>query len=193
MSVAAAPLNDLEPAGCYDELVDLLDSVRIARGLSFQRLDELSGLASDHAQKALGPARVKTLSAMMLDALLPTLGVRLVAVDDQEAIAAIEHRWERRDEQSVRLHTRRVSRRLLDRARPVILQELIENLTTAAAAATEDLQKRPSPKAQKPAQPPLPPRLVREQPATPSRQNTGNAHLHVIQTRHKGARWGGAL
>src|SRR5438128_2398862 len=143
MSTTATPLNDLEPAGCYDELVDMLDDVRVARGLSFERLDELSGLSEDHAQKILGPARVKPLSRMALDVLLPTLGVRLAIVDDPQAITSI---GPRRDESNVRKNTWRVSRRILDRARPVILQELIENLTTAAAAAAECLKKPVSPK-----------------------------------------------
>lgn len=82
--------TELEPASCYDELVDLLDAVRCARGLSFEQLDELGGLASDHAQKALGPARAKRLTPLLIDTLLPALGVRLAVVDDPAAIASIE-------------------------------------------------------------------------------------------------------
>lgn len=130
--------TELEPAGCYDELVDLLDDVRCARGLSFEQLDELSGLASDHAQKCLGPARAKMLTPLLIDTLLPVLGVRLAVVDDPAAIASVEQRWSRRDEASVRRNDWRVSRRLLDRARPVILQELIE----AAAIARDERGKK---------------------------------------------------
>lgn len=123
--------TELEPAGCYDELVDALDDVRIARGLSFEALEGLAGLASDHAQKCLGPARAKKLTPMVLDALLPALGVRLALIDDPQAIAAIERRWEQRAETNVRRNDWRVSRRLLDRARPFLLQEIIQDLTTA--------------------------------------------------------------
>ena len=120
-------LAPMPPAGCYDELVDLLDEVRVARGLSFELLEELGGIASDHAQKALGPARVKFVTPMLLDTLLTTLGVRLAIVDDPVAIAAIEHRWERRDQTNVRT-CQRVSRRIVDRARPVVLQGVIDLL-----------------------------------------------------------------
>jgi hypothetical protein len=213
-------LADIEPAGSYDEIVDLLDRVRIARGLSFERLDELSGLASDHAQKALGPARAKSLSPMLIDALLPTLGVRLVAIDDPEAIAAIERRWEHRDETNVRVHKRRVSRRLLDRARPVILEEFAARLAlafgddidqmVAGITATRTVSLPPAKSEAVAAIPALPPAAA-ALPALPpqSAQNLKPAkvealrprstaqmtrsHLRVIQPAHKGVRFGGQL
>lgn len=88
-------IDTLQPAGCYDELVELIDDVRIARGLSFDQLEDLGGIARNHAQKALGPARVKPLSRMLLDALLPTLGVRIALVDDPEAIASMQQNGSR--------------------------------------------------------------------------------------------------
>lgn len=131
--------TELEPAGGYDELVDLLDDVRAARGLSLEWFEQLTGLCGDHAQKILGPARVKLLTPWILDAMLPALGVKLALVDDPEAIAAMQHRYPPRVDRNVRKHQWRCSRRVLDRARPVILQELIE---AAAQARTECEKKR---------------------------------------------------
>src|SRR6478672_2596407 len=82
----------------------------------------------------MGPARVKRLSVTMLDAFLPALGIRLAIVDDPAAIASMERRWEQRCESNVRSGCR-ISRRLLDRARPVILQELIDAAALARAQA----------------------------------------------------------
>ncbi|MET4242715.1 hypothetical protein [Bradyrhizobium sp. RT10b] len=174
--------TELEPAASYDELVDALDDVRAARGLSLEWLEQLSGLCGDHAQKILGPAREKFLTPWILDAILPVLGVKLAIVDDPEAIAAMKHRYEPRFESNVRNHHWRVSRRILDRARPQILEEIVQELSAAAAAATVNL-KRPSPKKQTPPSLAEPLRVVHERPAAPTAENAGRAHLRVVQER----------
>lgn len=121
-------IDTLQAAGGHDELIDLLSDVRAARGLSCQHLDELIGLTPGHVNKILSPRREKGLSPTIFDALLPALGIRLAAVDDAEAIAQMQGRWEPRDETNVRHRGWRVSARTLARARPVILQEIIETL-----------------------------------------------------------------
>jgi hypothetical protein len=172
---------NLEPAGCYDELVDLLDDTRVARGLSFEHLEELGGLASNHAQKALGPARAKPLTPMLIDTLLSVLGIRLAIVDDPEAIASMEGRWEQRNESNVR-RNQRVSQRILNRARPVILQEVVDALAGArvrafccnkkvsVAEAVPQIDSPPTPKVET---------------AKPRSQSVSRAHLHVVQPRVK--------
>ena len=178
----------------------------------------MSGLASDHAQKALGPPRAKFLSPILIDALLPTLGVRLVAIDDPEAIAAIERRWEQRDETNVREHKRRVSRRLLDRARPEILEEFGAKLalafgddidlmvagitatrTPAAVTPLPRIESAPPVLALAPPAPPPP--ALPESPLSATveafepwrSQPVSRSHLRVVEPRHKGARFGGTL
>ncbi|MGY4437056.1 hypothetical protein ACVWWO_009533 [Bradyrhizobium sp. F1.13.1] len=180
----------IEPASCYDELVDMLDDVRVARGLSFELLEELGGLASDHAQKALGPARAKLLSPMLLDTLLPVLGVRLAIVDDPQAIASIERRWEHRDETNVRKNNWRVSRRILDRARPHILREIAQTLTAAAAACVASQKATGAESTAQPIASPSP-RLVHELAATPAQ--AGNEpvfrdHLRIVQHKSPSSR-----
>lgn len=125
-----------QPAGGYDELCDLLDEVRAQRGLSFERIDELCGFTRGMAQKILGPSRDRLLSRLAIDTILPVLGIRLAAEDDPVAISAIQPRWEQRVQRNVRANSLRVSRRVLDRARPLIIQEVIAQL---AAAATPQL------------------------------------------------------
>ncbi|MGV7215898.1 hypothetical protein [Bradyrhizobium sp. UFLA05-112] len=127
---------DLQPAGSYDEFVDLFGDVRVARGLSCERVDDICGLTRGHTNKVLGPRREKRLSPMLIDTYLPAFGIRLAVVDDPEAIARMQGRWEARDEANVRYEFGdRISRRLLDRARPHILQEIIAQLSAAAGRA----------------------------------------------------------
>jgi hypothetical protein len=68
---------------------------------------------------------------MVLDALLPTLGVQLLLVEDPQTAMRMQDVWQNRSELNVR-HRHRVSARLLDRARPVIIQEIIEGLQQRA-------------------------------------------------------------
>lgn len=124
-------LVHIEAADCFDGIIDLLGDVREARGLSCQRVDEIIGVTGGLTNKILGPRREKGLSPMMLDGFLTTFAIKLVAVDDPEAIARMAGRWELRDETSVR-QSLRISRRLLRRARPVILQEVILQLAAEA-------------------------------------------------------------
>jgi hypothetical protein len=124
-------LGDIESASSYDEFLDLLGDVRIARGLSCEHLDHLIGLTKGHTNKILSPRREKGLSPAVLDGFLTSLAIRLTVVEDPEALARMQGRWEHRDETNVRKRGWRVSRRLLNRARPVVLQELIDAATAA--------------------------------------------------------------
>jgi hypothetical protein len=131
MNANAVLLNNLEPATSFDELIDALGEMRVKRKLSYANLDELVGLTRGHSEKILGPARVRGLSPVIFDALLPALGIRLAVIEDPEAIAAMARRWEPRDESNVR-NSQRISRRLLDRARPFVLQELAGAIAAVA-------------------------------------------------------------
>ena len=77
-----------------------------------------------------GQQALKPLTPMLIDTLLAVLGIRLAIVDDPEAIASMEGRWEQRNESNVR-RNQRVSQRILNRARPVILQEVVDALAGA--------------------------------------------------------------
>lgn len=125
------------PVHCWEDLVDRFGDWRVARQLSLAAVDDLAGLTLGHTEKILGPSRAKGLTQMTFDLFLPTLGLQLLLVEDPDAAASIAARWERRDERAVR-QSQRVSRKLLDRARPVIIQELIE----AAEAARPTHHKR---------------------------------------------------
>jgi hypothetical protein len=123
--------HHLEPARTWDEFLDRLGSWREQRGLSFEALDNLAGVAKSYSGQIPSPARRKPLTPMMMELLLQILGIQLLVVEDPAAVANIVHRWGPRTETHVRT-SGQVSQKLLNRARPFILQELI---TAAAAAA----------------------------------------------------------
>jgi hypothetical protein len=130
MCTTCAAHHLVEPVRSWEDLVDRIGDWREARGLAYSTVDALAGLASGHSSFILGPSRTKGLSPMTFDLFTQILGVQFLLVEDPAAVAKIEHRWEPRTETHVRT-SGRVSRKILDRARPVILKELID----AAAAA----------------------------------------------------------
>jgi hypothetical protein len=189
------------------------------RNLSNDFCDERGGLTRGHVDKCLGPTEAKPLSAMMFDTLTALFAVKFIMVRDLEAEALMEPKWEGRDMSNVRTGEHRVGKYVLERARPKLLQEFGAKLALAfgddldqvvagiaatrsaplPAAKADDaaaIPALPPPNAALPALPPPadqspePARVALKpiRPAPPLR-----AHLHVVQPRHKGARWGGAF
>lgn len=189
--------TELEPGAiiatihCQDDLVEAMRAAKEMRNLSFKTLDALGDFTDGHMERVIGPRREKGMSPFVMQMLLSMLAVKLVMVPDPEQEAKVRGQWEGRELSNVRLERGRISKSLLDRCRPVILEEIIQNLTAAAAAASENL-KAPSPRA--PARPSKKLRLVHERPPAPPQEAIGHAHLRVIESRSKGgARWGGTL
>ena len=87
-------------------------------------IDELGGLSCGHCDKILGPSRSKGLSAMTLDVMLGVLALKLVVVEDPDAAARMVDRWGIRSKAHVRANAHRVSKKVLESAKPVIFREL---------------------------------------------------------------------
>jgi hypothetical protein len=106
-----------------DALVEILRQRKAALQLSDQLVDELAGLSAGHTGKVLGAAPTKFLGRISLGALLGALALRLVVVEDREALARVGKRWERREDS--RVHDNgRISRLAIRRVRPIIMSEL---------------------------------------------------------------------
>jgi hypothetical protein len=92
-------------------------------GLSNETLEQICGMTRGHADKILGPSRVKTLSKYTLDCLLQALAIELIPQPDLEQETKIRGRWEGRDGTAVRA-AGRVSAATMQRARPHLFAEL---------------------------------------------------------------------
>lgn len=84
------------PIRSMDGLVEALRSTQVERELSYEVIDELSGLQSGYTAKILGPKQSKRLGPVSTFPLLGALGKALAIVDDPEQIAAVQGRWKRR-------------------------------------------------------------------------------------------------
>jgi hypothetical protein len=87
----------LGEATCHDELVDVLRARQIALKLSNETLDHIALLSQGHVDKLLGPSRQRGLSRISFDALLSSLALKLVVIEDEKQSACMKARWEARN------------------------------------------------------------------------------------------------
>jgi hypothetical protein len=75
--------------------------------VSRAELDSLSGLQSGYCSKLLSPVPIKQVGMESLGPLLTVLGVKLIMVEDLDALRRIGPRLTKRNEQAVRMRARR--------------------------------------------------------------------------------------
>jgi hypothetical protein len=71
----------------YEDLHAILRARCAEIGLARAQLDEIAGLPDSYATKILAPRPMRTMGSMALSVVLPVLGVRLVAIEDPEALS----------------------------------------------------------------------------------------------------------
>ena len=64
--------------------------------ITFETLDAVSGVQSGYSAKILGPKPSRNFGPMSLSTIFSALGMKLVAVEDPEALAQIRHRLVKR-------------------------------------------------------------------------------------------------
>ncbi len=88
-----------EPLGIVRNYADLLAIARArmaALDVTFETLDDVSGVHRGYSAKLLGPNPSRGLGPISFCAIMGALGLQLVAVEDREAIARIGHRLVKR-------------------------------------------------------------------------------------------------
>ncbi len=76
----------------YHELQEALRERAEKLQVSRQALDDIAGLQGGYTAKLLQPVPVKPMGIMSLGALLGAMGVRLVLIEDQAALARVKSR-----------------------------------------------------------------------------------------------------
>jgi hypothetical protein len=118
------PLKMLAFADSYDSLIEALRTRKAQLELSDSMVDVIGGLTRGHTEKILGPSRTKKLSPMTMDVLLATLAVKICIVEDVDAAKIMEGRWEQRVANHVRTVAGRVSKRIVEQAKPHLYRQL---------------------------------------------------------------------
>lgn len=112
----------LSEACDYPALIEALRARKDELGLSNETVDDLAGFTAGHADKLLGPTQRKSLGPLSLGLLLRVLAVKIVLVEDTEAAAAMDRRWDQRKRAPV--ESWRASTTLKNRIKPVVLSEM---------------------------------------------------------------------
>lgn len=80
-------------AGLQEIMRTRADQLQITR----EQIDEISGLQNGYASKVLAPNPIKKLGATSMPLMLPALGMKLMAVEDPEALKRITRRGLKRE------------------------------------------------------------------------------------------------
>jgi hypothetical protein len=106
-----------------DDLIEALRTAKELRNLSFRTLDAMGDFTEGHMERVIGPRREKGMSPFVMQMLLSMLAVKLEMVPDPEQAAKMQASWEGRNTSNVRIEKGRVSKSLLERAKPHVLKE----------------------------------------------------------------------
>jgi hypothetical protein len=102
-TIAGAPATFVADVGSYDVLHRALRARWHGRGYAIEHANEVIGLAARFLNKALGLNPERQITMTTLWPILSGFGLKLVLVDDPDAIEKFESRIKRRDETLVRL------------------------------------------------------------------------------------------
>jgi hypothetical protein len=111
------------PIRTQDDLIEALRAVKDRLGLSNTWCDDVGGFTRGQTDKVLGPSRAKGLSPMLFATYCSLFAVRLEMVVDLDQARVMEARWEGRDKSNVRMDLGRISKKLVERAKPLVLSQ----------------------------------------------------------------------
>jgi hypothetical protein len=107
----------------YQDITEVFRARRIELGLSYAFIDAAAGFSEGHAEAMLGPSAKKGWGQATFFMLCDVLAVEFHAHIDIEAAKRMEWKWEKRRASYVR-ETARVSKKLLNLAKPLIIREM---------------------------------------------------------------------
>jgi hypothetical protein len=81
----------------YDEMIGALRARMAELGVTNETMDYITGLQSGYVGKLLGPSRIKNLGPKSFGAMLQSLGLKIVIVEDAETSEKMKSRWQKRE------------------------------------------------------------------------------------------------
>jgi hypothetical protein len=122
----------------YESMVEAFRAAKDLRGLSNAHCDELANLAAGHTDAILGPTGRKNFGPLSFNAFCWAFAVKFVMVIDPEREKEMQEYWADRQRECshVRLSASRISRILIERAKPAIYRA---QMAAARAARNQKL------------------------------------------------------
>jgi hypothetical protein len=95
------PRRELGEVTCYSDVHRLMRERAVELNISRSEIDRLAKLTPGHAGKLLAPKPIRKAGEATLPFLLPALGMKLIAVEDMQAVERIKTTAAPRDESRV--------------------------------------------------------------------------------------------
>lgn len=110
----------------YESMVEAFRAAKDLRGLSNAHCDELANLAAGHTDAILGPTGRKNFGPLSFNAFCWAFAVKFVMVIDPEREKEMSEYWADRQRECshVRVTSTRVSKILIERAKPYVIREM---------------------------------------------------------------------
>jgi len=125
------------PVMRFSDYAGLIESLREMKNylqLSNATVDRLCGWTAGHCDKLLGPSCVRALSPKTFGDLMWCFALEGTFTLNMDRVRAMETLWEQRCASNTRTKPNRISKRILDAARPAVLRELARKAGNASAA-----------------------------------------------------------
>lgn len=117
-----APGDIIATITCHDDLIEAFRAIKDILGLSNTFCDDTIGITAGHTDKVLGPTRAKGLSSFMFDNFSELFAVEFEMRINLDAAKRMQSRWEGRENGRIHVDSSRVSKRMMERAKPQVLK-----------------------------------------------------------------------
>lgn len=107
----------------HQDLIELFRIMKARYGLTNEFCDDIGGLTKGQTDKTLGPSQEKSLGRLTFDVFTTLFALEFHAKVDMNAVRLMEGRYEMRQRPAEHSHTERVSKKLLKKAKPLVLKE----------------------------------------------------------------------
>lgn len=115
----------------HQDITEVFRIMQQRLGLTNEFIDDVGGLTKGHADKILGPSESRNWGRTTFDLFCEMFAIEFRVYIDPAALARMEGVWERRERAPEWSHTNRVSKKLLEKAKPLVLS----NFSQAGVAA----------------------------------------------------------
>lgn len=126
-----APGDIIARVRCHDDLIEAFRVMKDILGLSNTFCDDTIGITAGHTDKVLGPTRAKGLSSFMFDNFSELFAVEFEMRINLDAAKRMQSRWEGRENGRIHVDSSRVSKRMMERAKPQVLKASAKHANTA--------------------------------------------------------------
>lgn len=107
----------------YPELVDAFRTIKARLGLSNKWCDDVCDIADGHTDKVLGPTQAKNITPILFSMFCQVFAVRFRMEVDPAAVRKMEAEWQKREEGKVAFPEWRISKKLVKKAKPLVMKE----------------------------------------------------------------------